>query len=199
MVGRTREGRQGTCTSKRRQWETCHWERSCVGRMEGGGDWHDAGLCCCLQPGSAYRPLAAYPCPSLKPFPSAGGAPLVPPHDAGLCCCLQPPGAYRPLAAYPCPSLEPFPSAGGGAHQPLTPSCPPSPCTRTCGDPSSQRTFVCRGVHREGVHRLLDLSLHVEHVLLRPFGAPALRVPGGMGTRWPNAHKSQSALAGHID
>mmetsp|Transcript_105121 Transcript_105121/g.177559 ORF Transcript_105121/g.177559 Transcript_105121/m.177559 type:complete len:223 (-) Transcript_105121:103-771(-) len=45
-----------------------------------------------------------------------------------------------------------------------------------CGDPSSQRTFVCRGVHREGVHRLLDLSLHVEHVLLRPFGAPALHL-----------------------
>ena len=35
-------------------------------------------------------------------------------------------GAYWRLAT--CPFLEPFPSIGGGAHRPLTPLCPPSPC-----------------------------------------------------------------------
>ena len=37
-------------------------------------------------------------------------------------------GAYWPLVIYPCPSLEPFPSVGGGAHRPLGPQCPASPC-----------------------------------------------------------------------
>ena len=53
-------------------------------------------------------------------------------------------GAHGPLATSPCPSLEPSPSVGGGAHRPLTPSCPPSPCL-ACPYPRTLPPFPSGG------------------------------------------------------
>ena len=50
--------------------------------------------------------------------------------------------AYWPLATCPCPFLAPSPSAGGGAHRPLIPSRPPSPCLAYPHSPTHPLRFA---------------------------------------------------------
>ena len=131
-------------------------EQGCLG-MGGGGGWHDAGLCCCLQPPGAYRPLTNYPLPfpstpSLRrrwppsaPHPLDAHRPLTP-------SCPPPPPAWPTLTSPTPPSVP----SGGGAGLSLC-HCPvsgphggghrPSPLARgrPSGHPHSGSRAVALG------------------------------------------------------
>ena len=87
----------------------------------------------------------------------------------------------------PCPSLDPSPSVGGGAHRPLTPSCPPSPCLAT---PFLSLGRLCQrsprtapvSLLRVGYTRRRATDLAVGHVrLTRRWGTPPQQRWGGGG------------------
>ena len=83
-------------------------------------------------------------------------------------CC----GACWPLAPSRRPSLDPPPSAGGGAHQPLTPLCPPSPSPQAYPHRPTHPSFQW-----EGRANAAPQGMHWKGGMYPPPGRPAYARP----------------------